>query len=141
LLAGPVRVARGAGLVGRSRIDFVAPGEPFEIGFGSDDAVRVRRTVIESRDTTTLTGTQKLKRTVTVYLSNLSRERSVVQLTERVPVSEVEAVEIVLLEREGWQLEARDGFLRREVSLEPNATTELRLVYEIRASSKVVMPF
>jgi uncharacterized protein (TIGR02231 family) len=141
LLAGPVRVARGAGLVGRARLDFVAPGEPFEIGFGSDDAVRVRRSTSEARDTTTLTGTQKLKRTVSVFVSNLSQERKTVQITERVPVSEIESVEVLLLEREGWQFDPRDGFARRDITLDGNATQELRLVYEVRASSKVVMPF
>ncbi len=141
LLAGPVRVARGAGLVGRARMDYVAPGEPFELGFGPDDAVRVRRTVTEARDTTMLTGTQKTKRTVTVYASNLSRERRSVELIERVPVSEIEAVEVVVLDREGWRFDARDGFARRDVSLEGGATAEVRLAYEVRAAAKVVMPF
>lgn len=141
LLAGPVRVARGAGLVGQARIDFVAAGSPFELGFGADDAVRVRRTVDEKRDTVTLTGTQKLRRDVTIYLSNLSSEKRSVLVTERVPVSEIEAVEIVLLDREGWQFDARDGFAKREVALAGNATVALRLAYEVRASSKVVMPF
>jgi uncharacterized protein (TIGR02231 family) len=141
LLAGPVRLARGAGLVGRARLDFVAPGEPFEIGFGVDGAVRVRRTTHETRDTTVLTSSQKVRRQVNVFLSNLSRDRRTVQVTERVPVSEIETVEIVLVDREGWQFDAKDGFARRDVTLEPNGTSTVKLVYEIRASSRVVLPF
>src|SRR5262249_87793 len=41
LLAGPVRVARGQSMVGRSRLGFVGQGEPFELGFGVHDRVRL----------------------------------------------------------------------------------------------------
>src|SRR5262249_50364508 len=88
LLAGPVRIARGMGLVGRSKIGYIGKGEPFEIGLGADDGVRVRRTQTEQRDTVPVTGTQKIRRTVTVHLSNLSNEQKRVLVTERIPVSE-----------------------------------------------------
>src|SRR6185436_20078520 len=83
LLAGPVRIARGQSLVGRAKIGFIGKGEPFEIGLGTDDGVRVLRTVTEKRDTTAVTGTQKIRREVKVYLSNLGSERKKVLVTER----------------------------------------------------------
>jgi hypothetical protein len=136
-----VRVARGTSLVGRSKLDYVGKGEPFEIGFGADDGVRVRRTRDEERDTTTLLGTQKLKRTVKIYLVNLSAEVKHVLCTERVPVSEIEDVEVTLLDAGGWRFTRGDGFAEVAVELAPRATKTLTLVYEIKASSKVVMPF
>ena len=42
LLAGPVQLAREAGFVGKNKLDFIGPGDRFELGFGIDDAVRVR---------------------------------------------------------------------------------------------------
>ena len=139
LLAGPVRVARGQSLVGRSKVSYVGAGEPFELGFGSDDGVRVRRAQDEERDTAIL-GAQRLRRTVRVYLSNLSGETKRALVTERVPVSEIDDVEIALIDVTGWQID-KDGFARAEVSLGPRATQTLKLIYEIKASSKVVMPF
>jgi uncharacterized protein (TIGR02231 family) len=141
LLAGPLRLVRGQSLIGRSKIGYVGAGEPFEIGFGPDEGVRVRRTQDEERDTTQVLGTQKLRRTVRVFLSNLSDEARRVLVTERVPVSEIDEVEISVLEASGWKLDDKDGFAKSEVSLPANATQTLKLVYEIRASSKVVMPF
>ncbi|MFT3766634.1 MAG: DUF4139 domain-containing protein [Minicystis sp.] len=140
LLAGPVRVARGQSLVGRAKIDFVGKGEPFEIGLGADDGVRVRRERTEERDTTAVIGTQKIKRKVQVFLSNLSNEPKRVLVTERIPVSEIEDVTITLLEAGGFVLEGKDGFLRREVEMGPHETAELGLSYEIRAAAKVVLP-
>ncbi|MFN7972500.1 MAG: DUF4139 domain-containing protein [Acidobacteriota bacterium] len=140
LLAGPVRVGRGAALVGLSRIGYVAAGEPFEIGLGSDDAVRVRRTVEEERSTAPVMGTQKLQRRVALFLSNLSGERREVQVIERVPCSEIEDVEVVPPQGP-WSFDAKDGFARQTVALPPRGTETLRLSYEVRAKAAVQMPF
>jgi uncharacterized protein (TIGR02231 family) len=140
LLAGPVRIVRGESLVGRAKVGYVGKGEPFEVGLGVDDGVRVRREQTEQRETVPVIGTQKIRRKVKVYLSNLSSEARRVLVTERLPVSEIGDVEISLLEPGGFRLEAQDGFLKRDVDLGPNATETLELGYEIRAGSKVVLP-
>jgi uncharacterized protein (TIGR02231 family) len=141
LLAGPVRVARGAGVVGRSKIGFVGSGEPFEIGFGPDDGVRARRHVEEQRDTTAIIGTQKIRRRVDVFLSNLSGETKSLTVTERVPVSEIEDVEVTVLEAADFAARDAEGFLRARISLAPQETRRLSFSYEIRAGSNVVLPF
>jgi uncharacterized protein (TIGR02231 family) len=142
LLAGPVRVARGQSLVGRAKVGFIGKGEPFEIGLGLDDGVRVRREKIDvERDTTAVIGTQKIKRRVCLFLSNLGHEPKKVLVEERLPVSEIEDVTITLTEPGGFLHEVKDGFLRREVDLGPHDTAELTLGYEIRAAAKVVLPF
>lgn len=139
ILAGPLRVARGASLVGRSKIGFIGRGEPFEVGLGPDDGVRVRREAREERDVTAVIGTQKIKRTVKIHLVNLSDEPRKVLVVERVPVSEIDDVEITIFEAGGFERD-RDGLLRREVELPENGTMTLEIGYEIRASSKVVLP-
>ena len=141
LLAGPVRVARGTGLVGRSKVGFVGSGEPFEIGFGPDDGVRARRHVEEQRDTTAIIGTQKIKRRVDVFLSNLSGEARALKVTERVPVSEIADVEITITEAGDFGARDADGFVSAKVSLAAQETRRLSFAYEIRAGSNVVLPF
>jgi len=140
LLAGPVRLARGASLVGRAKLDFVGRGEPFELGFGPDDGIRVRRSEDEERDTQAITGTQKIKRKVTLYLSNLSSKARKVLVTERIPVSEIEDVEIQLTEAGPFALEGKDGFLRATVEIGPASTKTLAFGYEMKAGSRVVLP-
>lgn len=140
LLAGPVRIARGQSLVGRARLNFVGKGEPFEVGLGTDDAVRVRRSQTDQRETTPVTGTQKIKRVVKVFVSNLSGEARRVLVTERLPVSEIDDVEITLTAAGGFRNEGDDGFLLRDVDLAPDATQTLEIAYELRASAKVVLP-
>ncbi|WP_437734650.1 DUF4139 domain-containing protein [Sorangium sp. So ce1335] len=141
LLAGPVQIARGGSLVGRARIDFVGAGEPFEIGFGMDDAVRVRRTVDEEQDTSAITGSRKIRRCVKLSLSNLSSIARRVLVTERIPVSEVAEVEVALVEAVGWTLDEKDGFLRSRVELPPKGLKTMSFSYELRAGASVVLPF
>lgn len=140
LLAGPVHIIRGGELAGRSRILFVAPGEPFELGFGIDDGVRVRRKLEETRETTAVLGTQKITRTVRLFLSNLSDSKKPLQVTERVPVSEIRDVEITVTQTPGMRYDSKDGFARFDCELEPGATRELNFSYRIEASSRVVLP-
>jgi uncharacterized protein (TIGR02231 family) len=140
LLAGPVRLARGSSMVGRAKIDFVGKGEPFELGFGPDDGIRVRRAEDEERDTQALTGSQRIRRKVSLFLSNLSGTARSVVVHERVPVSEIDEVEIQLLDIGAFKFDAKDGFLRTQVELGARATKIMNFSYEVRAGSKVHLP-
>jgi len=140
LLAGPVRLARGSSIVGRAKIDFIGKGEPFELGFGPDDGIRVRRMEDEERDTQTLTGAQRIRRKVSLFLSNISGTNRSVLVNERVPVSEIDEVEIQMLDAGPFKLDAKDGFLRTTVDVGARATKIMRFSYEVRAGSKVVLP-
>ena len=141
LLAGPAHIARESSFVGRTRVDFVAAGEPLELGVGPDEGVRVRREIKVVRDRSAVLGNQTITRRVFVFLSNLSDERRTVHVVERVPVSEIDAVKTKVTESHGWVWDQRDGFLSMDVELGPRETRELELAWEVRAGSDVVLPF
>ncbi|MGW2108645.1 mucoidy inhibitor MuiA family protein [Streptomyces sp. NPDC001948] len=144
LLAGPVDLVRGSGFGGRGTLDFTAPGTPAELAFGSCDDYRVVRRAEESRDSTGITQRTVVTRTVRLHLSRFSapgeQDDRVVVLRERVPVSEVSAVEIRL--RKGSCSPAPDavdaeGVVRWDVPLPPGGRRTVTLVYEVSASAKV----
>jgi uncharacterized protein (TIGR02231 family) len=139
LLSGPVRLAIGPALVGMSKTRFVAAGEPFELGFGHDDDLRVRRRVEEKREVVPVIGTQKITRKVRLFVSNLSGAARALRLVERVPVSELREVQIEVIDAGNAQLDKRDGFATFELRLGPGETTELSLEYRIEAASKVTL--
>ncbi|MFE7168262.1 mucoidy inhibitor MuiA family protein [Streptomyces sp. NPDC057616] len=144
LLAGPVDLVRGSGFTGRGTLDFTAPGAPVELAFGSHDDYRVTRHTEESRDTATLTQRTVITRTVRLHLSRFSapgeRGEQAVALRERLPVSEVSAVE-VRLRKESCTPEPdtidADGVARWTLHLPPGERRTVTLVYEISASGKV----
>lgn len=140
LLAGPVTVARETEVVGRSKVSFVGGGEPFELGFGVDDGVRVRRRVDEKRRTTPVTGTQHIERKVHLYVSDLGGSGRALTIIERVPVSEVEEVLVEIAPNPALSHDARDGFAMLAIEVPARGTKELILEYRIEAKSNVVLP-
>ncbi|MFJ5723680.1 mucoidy inhibitor MuiA family protein [Streptomyces sp. NPDC093149] len=144
LLAGPVDLVRGSGFSGRGTLDFTAPGAPAELAFGSCDDHRVVRQAEESRDTAGITHRTVVTRTVRLHLSRFSAPgehgERMVALRERIPVSEVSAVEIRL--REDSCSPAPDavdaeGIARWDVTLPPGSRRTVTLVYELSASARV----
>ncbi|MFB6931976.1 mucoidy inhibitor MuiA family protein [Streptomyces chartreusis] len=144
LLAGPVDLVRGSGFTGRGTLSFTAPGAPVELAYGSDDDYRVIRHTEESRDTATLTQRTVITHTVRLNVSRFSapgeRAEQIVTLRERIPVSEVSAVEVRLRKDacapEPDEVDA-DGIARWDLRLAPGGHGTVTLVYEISASGKV----
>ncbi|MFG2989355.1 mucoidy inhibitor MuiA family protein [Streptomyces sp. NPDC048257] len=144
LLAGPVDLVRGSGFSGRGTLEFAAPGAPVELAFGSCDDHRVVRYTEESRDSAGFTQRTVVTRTVRLHLSRFSAPgdegERVVVLRERIPVSEVAAVE-VRLRKEACSpapdaVDA-EGIARWAVALPPGGRRTVTLVYELSASAKV----
>lgn len=147
LLAGPVDLVRGSGFVGRGKLDFAGAGEEFEVAFGSEDTFRVVRHTEESRDTTGLAAINQrtvLTRRVRLFVSRLDAapgapEREIT-VRERVPVSEVSAVEVELRTADCRpapdSLDA-EGIARYALRLGPGEHREIELVYDITAAASV----
>ncbi|PVC76331.1 DUF4139 domain-containing protein [Streptomyces sp. CS081A] len=145
LLAGPVDLVRGSGFTGRGTLDFTAPGAPAELAYGSRDDVRVVRYAEESHDTAGLTQRTVVTHTVRLHLSRFSAPgedgERVVALRERIPVSEVSAVEVRLRKESCSPAPASvdaEGIVRWDVSLPPGGRRTVTLVYEVSAAAKVV---
>ncbi|WP_327248033.1 mucoidy inhibitor MuiA family protein [Streptomyces sp. NBC_01320] len=144
LLAGPVDLVRGSGFSGRGTLDFTAPGAPVELAFGSCDDYRVVRHAEESRDSAGITQRTVVTRTVRLHLSRFSAPgehgERVVVLRERIPVSEVSAVEIRLHKDScspAPDVVDAEGIVRWDVTLPPGSRRTVTLVYELSASAKV----
>lgn len=145
LLAGPVDLVRGSGYTGRGALEFAAPGAPVRLAFGSTDGFRVVREAEERREGAGLAGQRTLvTRTVRLHLSRFSgpeeTDERVVVLRERVPVSEVSAVEVRLRKEQCSpppdELDG-EGVARWSVPLPPGGRRTVTLVYEIAATAKV----
>lgn len=145
LLAGPVDLVRGSGFSGRGTLDFTAPGAPVELAFGSCDDYRVVRHAEESRDSAGITQRTVVTRTVRLHLSRFSATGEqgdrVVVLRERIPVSEVSAVEVRLREEAcspAPDVVDAEGIARWNVTLPPGGLRKVTLVYELSAKAKVI---
>jgi len=144
LLAGPVDLVRGSGFSGRGTLDFTTPGAPVELAFGSCDDFRVVRRTEESRDLAGITQRTVITRTVRLHLSRFSAPgehgEQRVALRERIPVSEVSAVEIRLHKNScspAPDTVDTEGIARWNIPLPPGSRRTVTLAYELSASAKV----
>jgi len=95
ILPGPVELVQDKSSVGRAKIDFVSPAESFEIGWGGHPGVRIRRkTTTKTEKGGFFSGGSKEEHFVSLYFSNIGGSDLRLRCIERVPVSEVEQVEI-----------------------------------------------
>ena len=94
ILAGPVQVIDDGAFVGTGDLLYVGPGEPFEVSFGSNDALRVsfdRDCVEEKR--LVQKNLEHWRQSAT--LVSTAREDIDVVVTLRLPVSELAQVKVV----------------------------------------------
>ncbi len=141
LLAGPVDLVAESGRVGRTELRFAAAGERLELGFGPDASLRVfRRAEQVEQEQGMLSRWDATDHHVEIKLSNLGERAVVVQVVERVPVSEVEQVKIEMNEKRttAGNTPDRDGFLRWERHLAAGATDTVELAYTIKKRGNVV---
>jgi len=140
VLAGPVDLIREGGLVGRGKVMFVAPGERFEMGWGPEAAVRVRRSVdhnVEESSMLSSWTTQTHK--VALRLSNLGGDPISLRVQERVAISEIEKVKISVLRDKTTAGKAPDshGFVTWDVSLAPSERKTIKLAYSVKKHADV----
>lgn len=140
LLAGPVDLIRDAGLAGRTSVLYIAPGERFELGWGPDPALRVHRRDERLEDETRMLSSWTTQRhKVTVRLSNIGDAPRTVHVKERVPVSEIDKVQVAV-HADDTTSHARpdaDGFLAWTVTLAPFGHGSVTLRYDVKKHDDV----
>jgi uncharacterized protein (TIGR02231 family) len=89
LLPGSVSLFRDATFVGNGRLPLLAPGEQHELGFGVDDAVRVRYAIAEEKrgETGIISSSKTDTRSYRITAKNLHPRPIALTLLDQIPVS------------------------------------------------------
>jgi uncharacterized protein (TIGR02231 family) len=141
ILAGPVDLVEESGYVGRTQVLFIAPGERFELGWGPDPGVRARRTIEEvEEEPGVLTSWITRSIRVNVHVSSLDERARTIAVTEAIPVSEIEKVQITLDPKETSDAAKQDddGFVKWNVKLGGFGRAYLKMRYVIKRHKEVV---
>ncbi|MCR9144186.1 MAG: mucoidy inhibitor MuiA family protein [bacterium] len=135
LLAGPVDAFRDSGYTGRSEIDYTPAGSPFLVGFGVDRSMSVERSLKRYRESTgTLSSGRYYHTIVTIEVRNRSDEKRKTTVSERVPVSDVEEVQVAVQNDTtgGYDRQDDSGILTWSFDLPPRTTKQIKLHYRVR---------
>ncbi|MBZ4420736.1 mucoidy inhibitor MuiA family protein [Myxococcus sp. RHSTA-1-4] len=139
LLPGPVSLFRDTGFLGHQQLGRVAKGAPFELTFGLEEGLRVKRTVVEEvqRPKGLFGGKQRFRYAYRFQLTNLRERPETVELSEHIPVSELEDVKVELEPEStaGYTLAAEDGIATWKVKLAPGQERTVDLLFHVDAPS------
>ena len=120
LLAGEVNIFNDAIFVGKSRLKTVASGEEFDLYFGSDDQVKVKREVAAVRKKAGLIGSNSVTYRVGIELENFKKRGIAVTLLDQQPLPGNAEIKVSLEDVEPGPAETReDGTLAWKVDLAP----------------------
>src|SRR5262249_14981538 len=131
-LAGSVAIQGPGGRVGQVQLQRVPSGAPFELTLGVDPGLRIART---GRQEAERSG-QRLTYGYAFVATNPGTRSVQVEISDRIPVSEVEEIEVHLDDgtTPGYGLARDDGVLRWKVEVPPgkSSTVELRYHLDVR---------
>lgn len=140
LLAGPVDLIRESGLIGRSKLLYVASGSQFDIGWGPESDIRLRRqTEVSSESSRLLSSWNEKVHTTRVLVSNLGDQEFSLLMQERVPVSEIDKVKIEVNTKTTTNNSApnEDGIVEWTVLLPAQGQEKVELQYSVKVHDDV----
>lgn len=139
ILSGPVELYRNGGFLGKGFIDFVGPAEPFYLYWGSEDFVQLVRWVDTDTDKGKVITKSKQIYTVNLLIRNINNEPVDFTLIERIPVSELEQVQVKIFQLPNNAKPDKDGFVRSTVNVPPLSEEKLIFKYSLVIDKNVVM--
>jgi uncharacterized protein (TIGR02231 family) len=138
LLAGKVNVFFNSNFVSSGSIGTILPKEPFNLYFGADEGIKVKRELVNKlRDDAGLTGDkQKYSYEFKITLQNFHKTACKVTVVDQIPLSQDKDIEIKkgdivppLTVKEG---DEQKGFLRWVLNLNPQEKTSITYKYQVK---------
>jgi uncharacterized protein (TIGR02231 family) len=135
LLPGVVDAYRGSGFVGRYPLERVPQGGTFDLSFGLEESVRVKRTTLSElkREQGLFNDKIRFSYAYSMELTNHKKTNVEVALVDQVPTSEVNDVTIGIADSttSGFERSTRDGSMKWKVKLSPQERKTVKLGFSV----------
>lgn len=136
VLPGQVALFRDGTFVGNGRLPQLAPGEEHELGFGIDDAVRVRHAIAEEKraEAGLLTSSKTDTRNYRITLKNLHQRAIPITVIDQIPVSQNADIKVELLGKLAptkRDIDDKRGVLAWEMELKPDEEKAVEFGYRV----------
>jgi uncharacterized protein (TIGR02231 family) len=136
ILPGQVALFRDATFVGNGRLPLLAPGEEHELGFGVDDAVRVRHAVLEEKrsESGIITSSMTDARNYKITVKNLHERAVPVTVIDQIPVSQNADIKVELVAKTApskRDVDDKRGILAWELKLDPDEEKAVEFGYRV----------
>jgi uncharacterized protein (TIGR02231 family) len=135
-LPGAVSLFRDGTFVGTGRLPLLAGGEEHELGFGVDDAVRVRHALIEEKrgEAGLITSSKTDQRSYRVTVKNTHERAIALTILDQIPVSQNQDIKVELIGKTAPSRRDPDekrGVLAWDAKLEPGEERQVEFGYRV----------
>ncbi|WP_338867739.1 mucoidy inhibitor MuiA family protein [Myxococcus stipitatus] len=139
LLPGQVSVFSDKAFLGKHKLERVEQGMPFELTFGLEEGLRVKRTTVgaEVQSKGLFGGKQRFRYAYRFELTNLRATSETVVLSEHIPVSELDDVKVAVEPEStaGFTVGKDDGIAVWKLALAPGEKRTVELAFHVDAPS------
>lgn len=136
-LKGQVSIFRKNGYIGKSTMNFVSTNETFDLSFGIDENIKVRRIMLVDYLTKDKIGFNQHKQFgYNIEVKSFKDRTEEVVLKENIPVSELKQVKIKINKEKttkNYSLNEKEGIIEWKFSISKGEKTHFNLYYEIEA--------
>lgn len=139
LLPGKVSLFVDGAFLGMTEVGFVAPGEGFSLFLGVADTLKVSRVLDRKSSELKRRGTRtRMDVSFVVRVENLSNRRQRLELRDRVPVSQIEAIRVLEVKVTPSGAPNAKGLLSWDLDLGPREVREFRIGYGVEYPTELV---
>ena len=133
LLPGTANIFFEDMYVGQSAINPNTSGDTMLLSLGRDDKIVVKRTkIVDKTSTKTIGGSKKETYAWETMIRNNKGTAIDIEILDQVPISKNKEIEVELLEYDGAQYTEEYGKLLWNITIKPNETKKVKLVYSIK---------
>jgi len=134
LLPGSAQLFEGDEYLGATRLEFVAPGQTFELALGADERLRVKRE-LAARDVDKafiLGDRRRIRYAYTIEVENLRDTPQVVYVRDQIPVARDEQIKVKLEQADPKPTEQTElNLLEWKLTLDQGAKRTIRYEYSV----------
>ena len=133
LVSAPASIIFENMYIGETRISPDQTNNEMNITLGSDPKISIRREDIQDKSGEKFLSSYREKVvTYDLVIKNNKKEQISIEVKDRFPLSNNEAVKIEVLDKSGAAKDDEKGFLTWNIKLSPSETKKLRVSYKVR---------
>lgn len=143
-LPGQVSLFRDGTFVGNGRLPQLTPGEDFELGFGADDAVRVRHALIEEKrgESGIISSSKTDLRNFRISVKNMHQRPIQLTILDQIPVSNNQDIKVEMITKTlptKQNVDDKRGVLQWDSEVKPDEERVVEFGYRVQwpAAKKV----
>lgn len=133
LVSAPASIIFENMYIGETRISPDQTNNEMNITLGNDPKINIRREEVQDKSGEKFLSSYREKViTYDLVIKNNKKEQISIEVKDRFPLSNNEAVKIELLDKSGAAKDDEKGFLTWNIKLSPSETKKLRVSYKVR---------